>query len=66
MVEDASISDSDVSLFDLSRYNPVTTEAIPEESDKHASMAYFLDASHYKKITGDLILVKNIRKSYRE
>ncbi len=58
VVEDVAGYDGDVSLWDFSGYNHVTTEAIPEKNDKDAKMIFFLDASHFKKISGDLILEK--------
>jgi hypothetical protein len=43
-------------LFDFSRYNDVTTEAIPTLGEKETEMVWYWDPSHYKKELGDLVL----------
>ncbi len=65
IVEEFAGEGGDVALWDFSGYNSITTEAIPGKKDKDGHMIYFLDASHYKGVTGDLIMAKMLGVNYR-
>jgi len=47
---------SNIKLFNFSGFNSITTEIIP--SNAQTQMKYYNESSHYKMITGDLILDK--------
>ncbi|WP_144054055.1 hypothetical protein [Baaleninema simplex] len=46
---------SRIPLWDFSGYNSITTEAVPPENSSE-QMRWYLEASHYKKELGDVIL----------
>lgn len=43
-------------VWDFTGYNSITTESVPPAGDKHTSMRWYTEASHYTMDTGDLIL----------
>jgi hypothetical protein len=45
-----------IELRDFATYTPVTTETIPEYSDRLAHMRYFHDSSHFASEVGDLLV----------
>lgn len=47
---------SSVALWDFSGYNSLTTEAVPPAGDSITLMRWYLEASHYRRAVGDLIL----------
>ncbi|MGC9502625.1 hypothetical protein [Baaleninema sp.] len=53
-----------VSLWDFSGYNSITTEAVPPEKSSE-QMRWYLEASHYKKELGDVILAVMAQDSAR-
>jgi hypothetical protein len=43
-------------LWDFSGYNSMSTEPLPLPTDKFNNMHYYWEASHYRKIVGDMVL----------
>ncbi|MEA5534507.1 hypothetical protein [Crocosphaera sp. XPORK-15E] len=50
-----SLDSDSIHLWDFSGYNSITTERVPELSQK-VPMKWYLDSSHYNTEVGDLIL----------
>lgn len=46
----------EVPVWDFSGFNSVTTEAVPDRSDRHSRMRHYWDQSHYRQQVGDWIL----------
>lgn len=45
-----------ISLFDFSGYNPVTTEPVPPPDDRTSQMRWYWEPGHYKSALGDKML----------
>ena len=58
-VESAKSSKFDVSLWDFSTYNEVTTERVPPPSNTEIKMKWYWEPIHFKASVGDVIL-KNV------
>lgn len=48
--------DQQIALWDFSGYNAITTEMVPVTGDNKTKMKWYWESSHYKEITGDIIL----------
>lgn len=49
-------AEKQITLWDFSGYNAITMEKIPVAGDNKTKMQWYWEASHYKEITGDMIL----------
>lgn len=47
---------ADASLWDFTGYDQYSTEEVPDQRDKSATMRWFWDSVHFKKVLGDMIL----------
>lgn len=47
-----------IELWDFSGFNTITSESVPPRDAPDARMQWYWDASHYKAVTGDLMLTR--------